>query len=476
MRGGLRGVLSVVDSAGAAFERAWFLLELYIALVGGPVPKLVDVYTTIKNGKLAVGLTDGEAAVDREGSSGYYADKKAREALFPSSIVHTAMACRVESARTSIDKDKAAIARFVGRNKTTMNATIRATFGARDLARLVRQGPVDNLNGPLQILSSSQIRKLSIVPDVALSSSLDQAYVGRVLGGAFPYSLEELQLVGLHPAVIPGICRLLRHRSSRLRALTVKELVGGLGVRDAQELAAGLRRAAGRSIGGVKSLGLPDNHIGDAVAAALASAMEKASELERLYLNHNTMTATGAASIAEGLGATSPARLQDFTIHDNKIGDDGAVALGRALRKHRGLLRLCLGGNGITDVGAIGLAACLEDHTELVLLRLDNNAITDAGALRLAQALSNQAARRLPAERSSTDSSGTSGSGALSELVLRNNAVGDTGAKAIAVACRVHPGMRRLDIGHNGVSGDGAAVLRDQLAGQLAEGLEVVGL
>ena len=73
----------------------------------------------------------------------------------------------------------------------------------------------------------------------------------------------------------------------------------------------------------------------------------------------------------------------------NDIGDDGAVALGRALQKGGSKLVGCgLGDNRVSDRGLQALAAaCSTGGTELKELHLFNNKIGDPGMVALATAL-----------------------------------------------------------------------------------------
>ncbi|GBG16065.1 Nucleotide-binding oligomerization domain-containing protein 2, partial [Hondaea fermentalgiana] len=64
----------------------------------------------------------------------------------------------------------------------------------------------------------------------------------------------------------------------------------------------------------------------------------------------------------------------------NKIGDDGAVGLGKGLGKNRSLTYLNLSDNNIGDVGAEALVSALEKNTSLEIISLDEDKIS-AGIL-----------------------------------------------------------------------------------------------
>ncbi|KAJ1629087.1 hypothetical protein T492DRAFT_594101, partial [Pavlovales sp. CCMP2436] len=71
----------------------------------------------------------------------------------------------------------------------------------------------------------------------------------------------------------------------------------------------------------------------------------------------------------------------------NKIGDVGAVGLGKALKANASLTTLNLAWNQIGDAGAVGLGKALEGNASLTMLNLGFNQLTDKAALALADVL-----------------------------------------------------------------------------------------
>ena len=97
------------------------------------------------------------------------------------------------------------------------------------------------------------------------------------------------------------------------------------------------------------------------------------------------------------------------------LGDEGATVLAEALRGHRDLKNLYLSSNNIGDVGARAIADALRSNRVITTLYLSGNLITNEGARALGDALSK---------------------GALIELYLGQNQIGDAGAFAMAAALR----------------------------------------
>jgi Leucine Rich repeat len=81
--------------------------------------------------------------------------------------------------------------------------------------------------------------------------------------------------------------------------------------------------------------------------------------------------------------------LTEFHLTENRIGDDGAVLLAKALERNSTLTVLYLGENRIRDIGAAALAEALHEMQPCLVFRLslDGNRNRDNGAAALAEAL-----------------------------------------------------------------------------------------
>ena len=74
-------------------------------------------------------------------------------------------------------------------------------------------------------------------------------------------------------------------------------------------------------------------------------------------------------------------------MYDNNIGDQGAIAIAKALEFNAVMKTLYLNGNKIGDLGATAIAGALQVNAVLKELRLQHNKIGDSGAIAIAEAL-----------------------------------------------------------------------------------------
>jgi hypothetical protein len=181
---------------------------------------------------------------------------------------------------------------------------------------------------------------------------------------ALPHNnnLRTLDLVniGLTRAGLAELADALSRRPAKLERL----FLGGNGL--GPECVPELGRLAHDA--GLRELYLAANHLGDEGAAALAAAT--AGLPMTLGLGGNGITAAGVAVLADGLSAwraldlARPPSERALGAVSNVVGDDGAVALARAL-PGSGLRRLDLRYTGITGRGLRPLLEAVENHPTL---------------------------------------------------------------------------------------------------------------
>ena len=106
----------------------------------------------------------------------------------------------------------------------------------------------------------------------------------------------------------------------------------------------------------------------------------RTSVLEKLVLDFNKITDSGAKLIAEHLASSSV--LQVFSVQCNFIRDSGAVALTNSIAGIGSLRRLDLQGNGIGDEGVVAIAKATEETPGLDLY-LYNVEVTEEGISRV---------------------------------------------------------------------------------------------
>eukprot|EP00518_Triparma_eleuthera_P015329 CAMPEP_0197566338 /NCGR_PEP_ID=MMETSP1320-20131121/33685_1 /TAXON_ID=91990 /ORGANISM="Bolidomonas sp., Strain RCC2347" /LENGTH=457 /DNA_ID=CAMNT_0043128427 /DNA_START=77 /DNA_END=1447 /DNA_ORIENTATION=+ len=139
--------------------------------------------------------------------------------------------------------------------------------------------------------------------------------------------------------------------------------------------------------------------------------------LTLLDLHNNKIGDRGAVSLSYLLGAGS--LLSKLLLSSNRIGNLGAKALGAMLKDNKMLHTLELGHNIIGAEGGIALAQGLDENKFLVCLELQSNRIGAEGALEFARVLDE-------------DNIGKTG---LSTLNIACNSIGDVGgSKMQAIA------------------------------------------
>lgn len=166
-------------------------------------------------------------------------------------------------------------------------------------------------------------------------------------------------------------------------------------------------------------LDLGDNRIGDDGALAIAKVLETNTTLEWLNLENNQIGKNGACAIAKGL-----ANLTYLNLQHNNIVNIGTRAISNALKINTSLTSLNLGFNDIGQYGGYKIAEALSVNTSLVELYLMNNDIGQSGedeesgvngALAIAEAL----VEAFIVKRTR-----------LSLINLRNNDIGKIGRRA----------------------------------------------
>jgi hypothetical protein len=146
-------------------------------------------------------------------------------------------------------------------------------------------------------------------------------------------------------------------------------------------------------------------------AAGAADAMDVEAAEEEVEWDHTGAGRDALRRIAENDATLTVLGLPRF----NRIGDNGATELARALAGNATLTELHLNNNTIGDAGATELARALAGNATLTALHLNGNYIGAAGATELARALAANAT--------------------LTRLALYNNNIGAAGATELA-RCR----------------------------------------
>ena len=134
--------------------------------------------------------------------------------------------------------------------------------------------------------------------------------------------------------------------------------------------------------------------------------------------------------------------LTELGLGNNKIGDQGATAIAKALKSGTAVLtNLRLDNNSIGANGAKAIAEALKVNPVLTSLDLRTNSIGNGGAMAIAEALKVNPV--------------------LTILNLDKNSIGDDGAKAIVEALKVNPVLTKLDLRINGLGDAGEKAVRE---------------
>jgi GTPase SAR1 family protein/Ran GTPase-activating protein (RanGAP) involved in mRNA processing and transport len=156
--------------------------------------------------------------------------------------------------------------------------------------------------------------------------------------------------------------------------------------------------------------------------------------------------------------------LQSLLLQENLLGDEGAAALGLGLRETRSMLLLDLQGNKIGPAGCKLLAKGIEGNGSLVFLHLDHNLIGDDGVKYLRHALSVNSS--ITALSLANNGIGPVGGAALEQLLkktkvlqvllLGRNLLRYEGVRSISDGLRNNCSLMTLDLSAN-VFGSGNA-------------------
>ena len=197
---------------------------------------------------------------------------------------------------------------------------------------------------------------------------------------------------------------------------------------------------------------------------ALADCQLHVCSRLQLDLSSNRLGPEGAKALAPALVRSS---LTVLILSHNKIEDEGAIAIGHALRDNADckMQTLELVKCGMRAGGAKALAAFCAVSASLTKILVGGNGLGDEGTIILCDAL-----------RESTVSK-------VEELNLRNNFIRPDGAKAIAALCAVRGSLTKLNLirGFDLVSGhqlgdEGTIILCDALRESTVSNVEELDL
>lgn len=226
------GTISVVDSGGVYFSRAWCCYEVWISLTDASAAgRLYDIYTTYRQGGVlkAVGVCDGPTVADTtENPTDWIECKLAREAFFHGAILQKALRLDIAQASASDEADRCEILNMVAReahNKpspshkryTELNAVLRGRYAASFWRHAVEQWiPMMPFS---EALAGSRLMRLEIL--LQSCSALTDEAMGFLWQG-LPGTLQELSVNFSECKVVNAGCSALASFPSSLRRLDLR--------------------------------------------------------------------------------------------------------------------------------------------------------------------------------------------------------------------------------------------------------------
>lgn len=104
------------------------------------------------------------------------------------------------------------------------------------------------------------------------------------------------------------------------------------------------------------------NDLGDNGAAAFAKLVAQRTDIKKLYLAYNAVTAEGVKTLAHTLKNTS---LTELYLNENLIGDQGAPHLAAIIRQNQHLEKIHFGNNNLSKNGFLTIVEALKGHPSL---------------------------------------------------------------------------------------------------------------
>lgn len=135
----------------------------------------------------------------------------------------------------------------------------------------------------------------------------------------------------------------------------------------------------------VPCLNLYANKFQDSGIFELFTSLHNNTSLLQLDISHNGITNSGAVAISEFLKSNST--LQILNVSQNKLLDEGVISISESLKTYNtALLQLDVSNNGITSHGAKVVSECL-NNSILQVLNISQNKLSDDGVIAISDSL-----------------------------------------------------------------------------------------
>lgn len=203
-------------------------------------------------------------------------------------------------------------------------------------------------------------------------------------------------------------------------------------------------------------LKLVNNNIGEVGAQVIAGILEHNQTLKKLYLAGNQVKKKGGIALAKVLTKSNSLTILDLS--GGKIGNDATEDLALALIHNKSLTNLSLWDNEISEKGAIALGEALYRNHSLNSLIFRGNKLGKKGAQAFASALKKAHCSlhtlyfdyiNPTDEELTIFAKSLATNRSLHTLILSNNSIGITGAKALFTALGSNTTLTTLDLSQN---------------------------
>eukprot|EP00930_Biecheleria_cincta_P083151 TRINITY_DN72779_c0_g1_i1.p1 TRINITY_DN72779_c0_g1~~TRINITY_DN72779_c0_g1_i1.p1 ORF type:complete len:669 (-),score=97.88 TRINITY_DN72779_c0_g1_i1:264-2270(-) len=396
------GTVSILDAEAVVFTRAWCGYELYISVIARGSDFLHDIYTAVKSNSMlsAVGLVDGFAVAD----AGFIdsrpdpRSKAMREARFPAHFQQAALQFHVTEAKASVQSDLDMILRTIT-DPCALDATVASKVCAAQLGQMMLSSEVieaELFERELEALQKSRLRKLVVSLPSYLPAATSADRLSQVCG-ALPTTLEDIRFEKTGKGATAGVAALLARStvlaSIRLQGCRIDDSdVAVLASSILTNLTLGAQVPDTNTLSGsLTSLNLNLNSIGDIGAKMLAVSLSSNASLTSLDLGNNAIGDEGAEALAQSKA------LRHLDVGNNgRITARGTKALVDGLSEC--LVKLSLSGNKLLDEGAVAVGSALKHGSVLTELDLSFNDIGATGLAHLSASLRTSCLKRLRLE------------------------------------------------------------------------------
>ena len=342
---------------------------------------------------------------------------------------------------------------------SSLTATLLLSNNLGELLQFYLQGNSISCNGMIPL--SSVLKRCSNLLVLNLSSNNIGGKGAQILAGALAHCTNLLKLDvsfnNLGSSGAKGIARVL---TGCTKMLELNISFNSIGCDGTEAIAQALHHCPA-----LHEFDISSNNLGVKGAKFLAVAIRGCGSIFSLNANANYIGDEGAMVLAEGLKFCW--NLQVLKINCNHIGSVGAQAITKALEQCPFIFTLDVGCNSFELKEIVSKSyLCSELHElDFRCNKIACGNIDFPGAFQNLSVL-NLTDTQLSSHRALSLARGMSSSLNIHEFRVRENSIGDDGAKAIAVILSKCDNLQLLDVAQNEITVVGALALLSALRGK----------